>query len=76
MDVRWTLKLRCVLTANTRRCFDVDSTSFERYGRQMDVETTLRMLTGVEQIGSYPCRTDNVTIVLADCFPMSTRKMF
>ena len=27
--------------ANTRRCFDVDSTSFERYGRQMDVETTL-----------------------------------
>ena len=29
------------LPANTRRCFDVDSTSFERYGRQMDVETTL-----------------------------------
>ena len=27
--------------ANTRRCFDVDSTSFERYGRQMDVQTTL-----------------------------------
>ena len=27
--------------AYTRRCFDVDSTSFERYGRQMDVETTL-----------------------------------
>ena len=27
--------------ANTRRCFDVDSKSFERYGRQMDVETTL-----------------------------------
>ena len=28
---------------NTRRCFDVDSTSFYRYGRQiqMDVETTL-----------------------------------
>ena len=30
-----------VYPANTRRCFDVDSTSFERYGRQMDVETTL-----------------------------------
>ena len=29
------------LTITTRRCFDVDSTSFERYGRQMDVETTL-----------------------------------
>ena len=27
--------------ANTRRCFDVNSTSFERYERQMDVETTL-----------------------------------
>ena len=27
--------------ANTRRCFDVVSTLFERYGRQMDVETTL-----------------------------------
>ena len=27
--------------ASTRRCFDVDSTSFERYGRQMDVEKTL-----------------------------------
>ena len=27
--------------AITRRWFDVDSTSFERYGRQMDVETTL-----------------------------------
>ena len=27
--------------ANTRRCFDVDLTSFDRYGRQMDVETTL-----------------------------------
>ena len=26
---------------NTRRCFDVVSTSFDRYGRQMDVETTL-----------------------------------
>ena len=26
---------------NTRRYFDVDSTSFERYGRQMDVKTTL-----------------------------------
>ena len=25
----------------SRRCFDVVSTSFERYGRQMDVETTL-----------------------------------
>ena len=28
------------LTCYTRRCFDVNSTSFERYGRQMDVETT------------------------------------
>ena len=27
--------------ANTRHCFDVVLTSFERYGRQMDVETTL-----------------------------------
>ena len=27
--------------ANTRRCFDVDSTSFERYRRQIDVESTL-----------------------------------
>ena len=27
--------------ANTRRCFDVNSTSGERYGRQLDVETTL-----------------------------------
>ena len=26
---------------NTKRCFDVDSTSFERYRRQMDVEATL-----------------------------------
>ena len=26
---------------DTRRCFDVNLTSFERYGRQMDVETTL-----------------------------------
>ena len=25
--------------ANTRRCFDIDLTSFERYGRQIDVET-------------------------------------
>ena len=28
-------------SANTRRWFDVVLTSFERYGRQMDVETTL-----------------------------------
>ena len=27
--------------ANTSCCFDVVLTSFERYGRQMDVETTL-----------------------------------
>ena len=26
---------------NTRRYLDVDSTSFERYGRQMDFKTTL-----------------------------------
>ena len=30
-----------LLHANTGRCFDVVLTSFERYGRQMDVETTL-----------------------------------
>ena len=27
--------------ANTRRYLDVDLTTFERYGRQMDVKTTL-----------------------------------
>ena len=27
--------------ANTKGCFDVDSTSFERYGCQMDAGTTL-----------------------------------
>ena len=26
---------------NTRRYFNIDSTSFERYGRQMNVKTTL-----------------------------------
>ena len=31
----------CHIPAYTRRCFDVVSTSFYRYGRQMDVETTL-----------------------------------
>ena len=27
---------------NTRRCLDVDSTLFGRYGRRMDVKTTVR----------------------------------
>ena len=31
--------MNCILV-NTRRCLDVVSTFFERYGRQMDVETT------------------------------------
>ena len=30
-----------VYPANTRRCFDEFATSFKRFGRQMDVETTL-----------------------------------
>ena len=48
--------------ANTRRCFDVDSTSFERYGCQMDVETTLcaywvtLVLTALSWIGSTGLR--------------------
>ena len=29
---------------NTRRYLDVDSTFFERYGRQMDVKTTVCLL--------------------------------
>ena len=34
---RWS----CSFPDNTRRCFDSVSTSFDRYGRQMDVETRL-----------------------------------
>ena len=30
------------IPSNTRRYLDVDSTFFERYGRQMSVKTTLR----------------------------------
>ena len=49
LDADFTLALRCPKFpqdgkceyCNTRRCFDVGSTSFERCGRQMDVETTL-----------------------------------
>ena len=36
-----------IIPANTRRCFDdVDSTAFERYGRQMDVEKNVVCLLG------------------------------
>ena len=48
MDVSWTSKQPCVLTGQVklktkslltqRRYLDANSTSFERYGRQMDVE--------------------------------------
>ena len=38
------------IPANTRRCFDAVSTSFDRYGRQMDVETTLCALLGINTI--------------------------
>ena len=38
MDVRWTLEQRCVL-ADTKRCFDVNTTSFERYKRRVLANT-------------------------------------
>ena len=34
--------MRSDIFVNTTRCMDVDLTFFERYGRQMDVKTTLR----------------------------------
>ena len=39
-ELRWSWR-QYHFPANTRRCFDVDSTLFKRYGRQMDVDTTL-----------------------------------
>ena len=38
------------IPTNTRRCFDVNSTSFERYGRQIDVEATLCVYWDVRQM--------------------------
>ena len=51
--------IRCHLgnynPADTRRCFDVDSTStsFEHYGRQMDVETNVVCLLGRREFVGY-----------------------
>ena len=48
---------------NTRRCFDVDSTLFERYRRQMDVKTTLcaywesTIVPGLDSCGSREAQT-------------------
>lgn len=40
MDFKWTLNNN-VSSLYLKCCFDVHSTSFERYERQMDIETTL-----------------------------------
>ena len=39
-----------MILVNTRRYLDVDSTSFGRYGRQMDVRTTLCVLTEMLEV--------------------------
>ena len=43
------IRLHLQIPVNTRHCLDVNSTLFERYGRHMDVKTTLCYCDGVSR---------------------------